>query len=204
MAKIWEVSFDMPYTHTEEYRERNEQKIADFIEHVREVTGKLLGQLSGHSRVSVLADEKQLFAFYLAYAQNDYNGVRITKVDMALETPVLDDPLEQLVPMLERIELAASRVERMKESGDYYGKWNQLPDGLAAAGWNQLVGSPVPGAQLLTINRLMLKEDCCTDELQRHLSDGWRLLAVCPQESRRPDYVLGKYDPGYIAEVAER
>lgn len=44
------------------------------------------------------------------------------------------------------------------------------------------------------LNQTLLLEDVCTDQLQRHLNDGWRILAVCVQpDQRRPDYVLGKH-----------
>lgn len=56
----------------------------------------------------------------------------------------------------------------------------------------------VPGLGLLSLNRTMLLEDSCTDVLQSALNDGWRIIAACPQpDSRRPDYILGRYDPEY-------
>jgi len=43
---------------------------------------------------------------------------------------------------------------------------------------------------------LCLKENCCTDALQTELNNGWRIIAVCVQPNqRRPDYVLGRYNP---------
>lgn len=51
----------------------------------------------------------------------------------------------------------------------------------------------VPGFALLSITEVMLCENECTDSLQDHLKEGWRIIAVCPQpDQRRPDYVLGK------------
>lgn len=51
----------------------------------------------------------------------------------------------------------------------------------------------LPGIGLLAINDVKLLEDCCTDALQKHLEDGWRIIAACPQTNqRRPDYILGK------------
>ena len=45
---------------------------------------------------------------------------------------------------------------------------------------------------LMQIQRVEVLEDCCTDELQRELDRGWRLLAVCPpNDARRPSYVIG-------------
>lgn len=53
----------------------------------------------------------------------------------------------------------------------------------------------IGGSHLLLINELILEEDCCTDHLQSLLDEGWRIVSVNHQEARRPDYVLGKYNP---------
>lgn len=51
---------------------------------------------------------------------------------------------------------------------------------------------------LFTVNETGLLEDACTDELQRWLSKGWRILAICPStynDQRRPDYIMGRNNP---------
>lgn len=53
----------------------------------------------------------------------------------------------------------------------------------------------VPGNVLISYNDTMLLEDSCTDNLQGYLNSGWRIVAVCPQAQRRPDYILGRYNP---------
>lgn len=50
----------------------------------------------------------------------------------------------------------------------------------------------LPGNELLRIHEVQVQEDCCTDHLQDQLKQGWRIIAVCPQPSRRPDYILGR------------
>ncbi len=52
----------------------------------------------------------------------------------------------------------------------------------------------VPGGVALTgVRRVTWLEDACTEELQRHLDEGWRIIAVCPpNDSRRPTYILGR------------
>lgn len=51
----------------------------------------------------------------------------------------------------------------------------------------------IPNIGLLMIDEVTWLEDECTEELQRKLDDGWRILAVCPPNSqRRPDYILGR------------
>lgn len=51
----------------------------------------------------------------------------------------------------------------------------------------------LPNFDLHSFNEVTWIEDACTEELQRMLDDGWRILAVCPPKSqRRPDYILAK------------
>jgi len=59
--------------------------------------------------------------------------------------------------------------------------------------FNERVQVHVPGLGLLILDEVKVLYDQCTDGLQEHLDDGWRILAVCPQpDKRRPDYVLGR------------
>lgn len=54
----------------------------------------------------------------------------------------------------------------------------------------------MPGQALATYNEVLLMENTCSDELQTALDKGWRMIAACPQpDSRRPDYVLGRFNP---------
>jgi hypothetical protein len=51
----------------------------------------------------------------------------------------------------------------------------------------------VPDQALLYVDEVTYLSDECTDRLQDHLNEGWRILAVCPPCSqRRPDYILGR------------
>lgn len=67
--------------------------------------------------------------------------------------------------------------------------------------FNEKTQSETPGLSLMSITQTKLLEDACTDSLQQTLADGWRILAICPQPQRRPDYVLGRQ---YLPEVALR
>lgn len=58
---------------------------------------------------------------------------------------------------------------------------------------NKKIGVHLSGNQMLLYNHVKLLSDACTDDLQKELRDGWRIIAVCPQEARRPDYILGCY-----------
>lgn len=65
------------------------------------------------------------------------------------------------------------------------------------------VGAPIQlhvegrsDSYLPAVDKVMVLEDACTDKLQEHLEEGWRIIAVCPQrDQRRPDYILGKAPP---------
>lgn len=51
----------------------------------------------------------------------------------------------------------------------------------------------IPNIGLLSLNEVTWLEDACTRDLQTHLDEGWRILAVCPPNgTRRPDYILGR------------
>ena len=59
--------------------------------------------------------------------------------------------------------------------------------------FNEKCQQEQPSNSLLSINQTMLLEDACTDNLQNHIADGWRILAIQPQpDQRRPDYILGR------------
>jgi len=63
-----------------------------------------------------------------------------------------------------------------------------LPDGK-----DYVVHVHIPNLGLLTVDEVMVEEDSCTDNLQRRLNEGWRILCVCPpKNARRPDYILGR------------
>lgn len=62
--------------------------------------------------------------------------------------------------------------------------------------YNQKCEVHMPGHSLSLYNEICLKEDCCTDDLQSELNSGWRIIAACPQpDNRRPDYILGRFNP---------
>jgi len=66
-------------------------------------------------------------------------------------------------------------------------------DAAKAAAAGHAVQIAIPDLGLLNITEVTWLEDCCTEVLQEHLTDGWRLLAVCPPNAqRRPDYILGR------------
>jgi hypothetical protein len=61
--------------------------------------------------------------------------------------------------------------------------------------FNMKVGVHISDLGLLGVRHVEVLVDCCTDELQRYLKNGWRILAICPQaDQRRPDYIMGRND----------
>jgi len=73
---------------------------------------------------------------------------------------------------------------------------NKTIDIMSQQTFNQEVKVHVGGGLIVTYNELCLKNNCCTDELQTELNNGWRIIAVCVQpDQRRPDYILGRYNP---------
>ena len=188
--KIFAVDIKMPYN--------SEQNAA-----AKEVLSQILEK---HPNVRVEPDiyngialvaEQDLGLFLADFPFSEYSR----EVPVAAKvTLVLDvnDPYSKITELVARLESQIHEVSRMHESyvKDYT---------VVSPGWNRKTGSPISGGNLLGINELCLKEDCCTDELQQALDEGWRLLAVCPQESRRPDYVLGRYNEVHpLGEVARR
>ena len=59
----------------------------------------------------------------------------------------------------------------------------------------------MPGQALSMYNDMKLLEDSCSDAVQEALNEGWRIIAACPQpDQRRPDYILGRFDPKHDGE----
>lgn len=71
------------------------------------------------------------------------------------------------------------------------------PNNIPGHIYNERCEVHTPGNMLATYNETMLLEDACTDELQTSMDDGWRIVAVCPQAQRRPDYIMGRWNPDY-------
>jgi hypothetical protein len=62
--------------------------------------------------------------------------------------------------------------------------------------FNDRVSVHVANNALMRVDETKVLEDCCTEDLQGWLDDGWRILAICPQpDQRRPDYILGRVKP---------
>jgi hypothetical protein len=81
------------------------------------------------------------------------------------------------------IELSMSKVKGLGN----YGGGRDLPTVIYQVS--------VANVGLMQVQCVEILENCCTDELQRWLDKGWRILAVCPpNDARRPSYVVGHVD----------
>jgi hypothetical protein len=81
-------------------------------------------------------------------------------------------------------------------------KVTKFADSIGNTEYNEKVEVYTPGAGLMLFNSVMLLSDACSDSLQTHIDEGWRIIAACPQpDQRRPDYILGRYDPTRDASV---
>ena len=90
--------------------------------------------------------------------------------------------LEQTSPSA-LLQLAA-QIESLMARTSAYSQENQF---------NEKCNVHISNVGLLSINKVKVEMDYCTDNLQYDLDKGWRILAICPQpDSRRPDYILGK------------
>ncbi len=87
--------------------------------------------------------------------------------------------------MVARLELVMEKIAKFVEAKD-------------ESFFNERVEVYTPGAGLMLFNSTLLLENACSDELQSALDNGWRIIAACPQpDARRPDYILGRYDPNH-------
>jgi hypothetical protein len=93
--------------------------------------------------------------------------------------PTMDTPVNNLHYVLntleDKLEAFSTNLEKIQKTS-----------------FNTKCNVHVGGGMIATFNDITLKENCCSDELQVELNNGWRMLAVCVQpDQRRPDYILG-------------
>lgn len=72
-------------------------------------------------------------------------------------------------------------------------KGTYATEGKDSAGNTYITKLVLPGLGLLEIDEVTWMEDACTEDLQKNLDQGWRILAVCPPNgTRRPTYIIGR------------
>jgi len=92
----------------------------------------------------------------------------------------------------DKLVAAGAVVELRRVKGiDYSPKAEVKPE--AAAVNNATTVVSVSNHNLFEVTEVHWIENACTQELQKQLDLGWRILAVCPSnDARRPDYILGR------------
>lgn len=191
--KMFLIEIDMPYRYSQVDAEQLKASDATLVSSLLFDAGVSDAQISKLTYVSdqVVVTAEQL-AVLMINLSHEYNKPYIKKVDMIGDFG--GNGHDQILGMLARIEAAATVLEHRADlstefMGDHY---------------NPHANSPVPGPILAEFNDLMLCENSCTDAVQGYLDEGWRIVAVCPQAARRPDYILGKYTPGLTQASARR
>tara|TARA_R110002124_G_C8974430_1_gene515633 strand:+ start:16538 stop:17110 length:573 start_codon:yes stop_codon:yes gene_type:complete len=80
-----------------------------------------------------------------------------------------------------------------------------LSEGDGGVNHNHHVEVHMPNHAMAFYNEVMLLGDACSDNLQMQLTNGWRILAACPQpDQRRPDYILARFNPDVEAPIDAR
>jgi hypothetical protein len=127
------------------------------------------------AKVETLSEEdKAFFAEHFPKAEDSWYG-----------TPIMADEEDCQWLLAHGFDVELKRLKGLTGLRERY-----VPEQHRNAG---SVHVHVPNIGLLSMNEVMLQEDCCTDELQSCLDDGWRIIAVCPPNStRRPDYIMGR------------
>lgn len=131
----------------------------------------------------IIPDETEMGRGTIAVTDKQYIDLVALKERMdVISVSTVGDTVDGMVDKMAHI---ASRFERFAEK-------------VGNVQYNEKCEVYTPGAGLMLFNRVTLLTDACSDALQAELDNGWRIIAACPQpDQRRPDYVLGKYEPNY-------
>lgn len=97
---------------------------------------------------------------------------------------------------ISEVHLDIDPVEVFKEVADKQQMQLTMPDYQGGNTYNNKCEVHMPGNMLASFNEVQLLENSCSDVLQGSLNSGWSLIAACPQpDQRRPDYILGRFNP---------
>ena len=109
----------------------------------------------------------------------------VDRIEIPYKQKVLSDTdnIENTMKLIQQsVTLFEKQMEGLKEISSHH--------------YNLKCNSPLADNYLMSVNQTMLLEDCCSDYLQKHLLEGWRIISICNQPNqRRPDYILGKVIP---------
>lgn len=131
------------------------------------------------------------------------NGGPFIVTDAQLLTLMINGEVAREVHQL--FEAKQDKLELLLESA--IAKFEKIaanPTDTADEHHNHKTESPISNVLLHSYNQVAIVEDACTDHLQNSLNDGWRIIAVCPQPQRRPDYVLARFNQDFVNLVASQ
>lgn len=182
--KIVKMTIHMPFNYGEDTKEKDaaeKAQLADFL------SANGLTANSDTDKGVVICTPDHVINAMQCFGVSSYNKIGVKKVEVLFDS--VDETAERLDTLLTRMQMAATKIEAQAQC-----LYDTNADGIPKVDgvWNNKTQSPVVGTLLHQVNELSLCENFCTDELQGMLNEGWRLIAVCPQESRRPDYILGR------------
>lgn len=124
-----------------------------------------------------ISEDQKKFEEFSSY-ESDIRPLLRLSVPIEIKQELRNHFMSSLTERLDRMEELLLRKNRLTSSENTM---------------NERCNVHVAGLGTLLIDKVEIQQDLCTEELQKHLDDGWRVLAVCVQpDQRRPDYVLGK------------
>lgn len=142
------------------------------------------------SKVGIKVDDEDLSKSVSILATESQLADLIVFGESVTASSSFDLTEDRFMRAADAIEMAAAKIEKFAGS---------IPD--VNNHYNERVEVYTPGSGLMLFNRIMLLQDACSDALQTELDNGWRIVAACPQpDQRRPDYILGRYDPQHALE----
>lgn len=119
---------------------------------------------------------------YICDIEDLYDKFPFIKISVSNIRKYVDTSMSNMTSILEFMELKTNKIINAFERFDKNVEFNER------------CNVHIPNIGLLQINKLAYTTDTCTEQLQRHLNDGWKIIACCPQpDQRRPDYILGRY-----------
>lgn len=145
-------------------------------------------EISDNQPAKLDAEGKEVYQQWTMVAGLNENAIMLTEKQMvALLVAGIDFKVKQEV---------AIQVEDINKTFNFVA--DKPYDGASINNntYNNRCDVHMPGNMLASYNEVQLMEDSCTDRLQESLSQGWRMIAVCPQpDQRRPDYIMGRWNP---------
>lgn len=179
--KLFKMTLDMPYRYGEDSIQLSEADAKEARKALGQAGISFDDSISETAR-SFIATGDQVAIVGSILKDQSYGKVKIGEIVAIGEFG--GDVQSQWLGILARIEKAAKELEATADlKSDFHGDL-----------YNAHANVHMAGNAMSSYNELMLCENSCTDAVQEHLSEGWRIVAVCPQASRRPDYILGRYN----------